>query len=82
MERRSVVKAQCSFRAVWTWCREKCLGPDIRGGFGQARALGLSAVREGKGWQMHWGRGQQGLPIQGRMSSEEILEWALDPESS
>lgn len=30
---------------------------------------------------MHGGRGQQGLPIQGRMSSEEILEWALDPES-
>lgn len=40
MEQRGVVKALCSFRAT---CREKCLDPDIRGGFGQARGLG--AVR-------------------------------------
>lgn len=49
MEQRSVVKAQCSFRAAWTWCREKCLGPDIRGGSGQARGLGAqgSEIRKG-----------------------------------
>lgn len=49
MEQRSVVKAQCSFRATWIWCREKWLGPDIRGGFGQARGLGAqgSEIRKG-----------------------------------
>lgn len=49
MEQRSVVKARCSFRATWTRCREKCLGPDIRGGFSQARGLGApcSEIRKG-----------------------------------
>lgn len=30
---------------------------------------------------MEWGSRQQGLPIQGRTSSGELLEWTLDPGS-
>ena len=70
-----------SLGAMGTWWREGCWGLDIRGSFGRAGGGGAHGSEMEGGVAGAVGKGQQRLPVQGRVSSEDLLEWAPGPGS-
>lgn len=78
MGRRDAGQTTVSFRARGARWREGWQGQGLRGGLGCRELVG---VRAGQGMAGAVGKGQQGLSVQGRAPSEELLEWASGPGS-